>query len=136
MLNDRGSGPGTYACAVSAAGLIAAAAIVFFLDPAQYRFYPGCLFHQVTGLNCPGCGATRALHALMHGHLADAARFNLLFLVCLPYVGWTAARTGVRWLTGRGLHVAISPNWMWIFFALSVVFGTLRNLPGFEWLSP
>ena len=121
---------------MSAGCLIGAASIVFFFDPAEYGLYPACLFHQVTGLNCPGCGGTRALHALMHGHIADAARFNVLFLLCLPYAAWTAARTGVWWLRDQTMNVAISANWMWTFFALSVAFGIVRNLPGFEWLSP
>jgi hypothetical protein len=121
---------------VAAAGMMGAAAVVFLFDPAHNKFYPVCLFHQMTGLNCPGCGATRALHALMHGHIADAARFNLLFLLCLPYLGWIAARTGLGWLEEKRLNVAISSTAMWTFLVMSVVFGVLRNLPGFEWLSP
>ncbi|MDY6351438.1 MAG: DUF2752 domain-containing protein [Lachnospiraceae bacterium] len=27
-----------------------------------------CIFHEVTGLYCPGCGGTRALGFLLHGH--------------------------------------------------------------------
>ncbi|MGN8773207.1 DUF2752 domain-containing protein [Candidatus Weimeria sp. HCP3S3_B5] len=27
-----------------------------------------CIFHEVTGLYCPGCGGTRALRFLLHGH--------------------------------------------------------------------
>ena len=36
-----------------------------------YRFgnpFP-CVFHKLTGLYCPGCGAGRALSALLHLHL-------------------------------------------------------------------
>ena len=42
---------------------------------------PGlCLFHRLTGLECPGCGMTRAFHALTHGHVSEALSFNLLSL--------------------------------------------------------
>jgi hypothetical protein len=42
---------------------------------------PGlCLFHRLTGLECPGCGMTRAFHALTHGHVDEALGFNLLSL--------------------------------------------------------
>lgn len=44
---------------------------------------PPCPFHQFTGLDCPGCGSTRALRALLHGHPMKALNFNLLFLPAL-----------------------------------------------------
>ena len=31
--------------------------------------HDGCAFRRVTGLYCPGCGGTRALAELSHGHL-------------------------------------------------------------------
>ena len=65
------------AVAVMAAGI---AGMVFFFNPAAYSFYPVCLFHRLTGLNCPGCGGTRALYALLHGHFAAALRDNALLV--------------------------------------------------------
>lgn len=40
----------------------------------QVLHLPGlpCLFHEMTGLPCPGCGMTRAIVALLHGDLAQA----------------------------------------------------------------
>src|ERR1039458_2298384 len=63
--------------AMAAAGI---AGLVFFFNPAAYSFYPVCQFHRLTGLNCPGCGGTRALYALLHGHLATALRDNALLV--------------------------------------------------------
>lgn len=37
-----------------------------------------CLFHHLTGLDCPGCGMTRAFHALSHGDFCEAVELNLL----------------------------------------------------------
>ena len=53
-----------------------------------------CLFRAATGYSCPGCGAQRALHALLHGYFLEAIRYNyflpwaILFLLvfqCLRY---------------------------------------------------
>ena len=52
---------------VAAVAAGAAWMAVFFVDPAMQSFLPPCLFHAFTGLYCPGCGATRALHRLVHG---------------------------------------------------------------------
>jgi len=35
-------------------------------------------------IECPGCGATRALATLLRGHPIDALRLNALFVVLLP----------------------------------------------------
>ena len=35
-----------------------------------------CVFRQVLGLECFGCGMTRALSAMMHGHLEVALGWN------------------------------------------------------------
>ena len=39
-----------------------------------------CIFHKLTGLECPLCGMTRAFYAISHGHFAQAINFNALSL--------------------------------------------------------
>ncbi len=39
---------------------------------------PKCPFHALTRLQCPSCGNTRALHALLHGRLTDALAYNAM----------------------------------------------------------
>lgn len=85
--------------------------MLYTFPPGGNRFYPQCFFHSVTGLDCPGCGTTRALHSLLHGDVAAAFRFNpMLFVMAAvalcalpslfrgerprfltrPWFGWTA----------------------------------------------
>lgn len=59
--------------------LVAVAAIYALFDPTAPLF-PRCFFRAATGFDCPGCGSQRALHALLNGHVADAARLNPLLL--------------------------------------------------------
>jgi hypothetical protein len=118
------------------AGAAVSGLIVFLFDPARHGFYPICYLHAVTGLYCPGCGSTRAIHELLHGDVAEAARLNLLLLLCLPSsVWWTLRHTGA-WLLGKPLEFSIRPLWLWTFLGVAGVFTVLRNLPGFAWLAP
>ena len=41
---------------------------------------PGCPFHRLTGLSCPGCGGTRAVQALLAGDVWAACRFNFFLI--------------------------------------------------------
>lgn len=118
---------------------LAGGAVLFFFDPARHGFYPTCVFHRVTGLNCPGCGGLRALHQLAHGHVAEAFRLNALFVLLLPVLGWV----GVRWVWRRASGQPARPGkvrtaWLWLLLAAMAVFGVLRNLPiaALAWLSP
>ncbi len=96
-----------------------------------------CPFKAVTGLDCPGCGGTRALHQLFTGHLGAALSYNVLAVVVLPLLLWglfaslTAMAGGPRW---RG--VSLSRRWTWITLAVIAVFWVVRNLPvaPFSWL--
>lgn len=72
---------------VAAAGIIVALSIMYFaIDPSAVRFMPRCLFHEMTGWLCPGCGSQRMLHALLHADLAAAWSYNALLLILLPFI--------------------------------------------------
>ncbi len=115
---------------------LGAGAVLYFFNPATHGFYPACMFHKLTGLNCPGCGATRAAYELLHGRLLMALRDNALFLLAPAVLGgrwlWWAARRMRR----QPATLALPPQALWWCLVLTLVFGVLRNLPAFSFLSP
>jgi hypothetical protein len=52
--------------------------------PTLYHFYPRCPVYTYLHLQCPGCGATRALAALLNGQPGTAMQLNAFFVVLLP----------------------------------------------------
>src|SRR5271156_6138083 len=87
--------------------------VVFFFNPSTSSFYPVCQFHQVTGWNCPGCGATRGLYALLHGQWRVALRDNVLLVGALVI----APLRGSWWLwrrsAGHPLREFVPAAWLW-----------------------
>lgn len=114
-----------------------AALVLYFFDPVHFHFYPVCVFHQATGLLCPGCGTLRALHQLLHGRIAAAFRFNALFVLTLPLVCGYLLRVVLAQAAGRPAP-SIRPAWLWLALGAMIVFGILRNLPypAFALLAP
>lgn len=43
--------------------------------------YP-CLFHQISGLYCPGCGGTRAVKALLEGNFLGCLFYHPFIFYC------------------------------------------------------
>jgi hypothetical protein len=77
------------------------ATLVYQFPPSEHSFYPRCVFNALTGLHCPGCGATRAVGALMHGDIDQAFAYNPLFMLVLPFLAYAFARGAYRSWTGK-----------------------------------
>lgn len=114
---------------------VSVALFYFIFDPTRVSIFPPCLFHELTGLDCPGCGAQRALHQLLHGHLVAAIRLNVMFVFSLPLFAWLGARFLVH--NFRGERVNFQFKWWGAYVVAWIVFAVLRNLPFpvFQWFA-
>lgn len=103
-------------------------ALYYLVDPAESAWMPRCWFHYFTGLDCPGCGSQRMIHALLHGDIAAAWRANALLLILSPallFMLWLETqRTRRTRLYARFHSVATTV----VFAALLVGWGIVRNL--------
>jgi len=109
--------------------LVASALLLYFFNPTQVGFYPKCMFHAWTGLDCPGCGGLRAAHQLLHGHFAAAFRFNPLLICLLPlalvYGSWYFL---ARLQSKPEPRILESPRVAWTLAIAVIAFGVLRNV--------
>ncbi len=120
----------TMRTAASLAIIALSAIVLLYYPPDRYNFYPRCPIFLYLHLQCPGCGSTRALAALLHGHLREALHFNALTTLLLPLVVLYIApvypslwrQNSINWpRPGNGIIYAV--------LTLTFAFTILRNLP-------
>lgn len=106
---------------------------IYIIDPVEIPgATPTCFTYSQFGIYCPGCGNTRALHALTHGHIIETFDYNLLFPFAVIVLAWYFCvgfstllfRRRVMWIPSRiptagaiGIGVVV------------VLFTVLRNIP-------
>ena len=105
----------------------------YLLDPLKDpNAYAPCVFGSEFSLYCPGCGDSRALHALTHGHIIQAFDYNFLFPFAALVLAWyylvvlttLLFRKRVMWMPQS------LPVWSAIAIGVVIVlFTVLRNIP-------
>ena len=120
--------------------LVVAAFLLYQRGPFGQPWLPGCLFHKFTGLDCPGCGMTRAAHATLHGRFGEAFRFNPLGMVLLPMASLGVGFELLGWVRGKPLpfRLNVGSAGAWGIVWIVIGFWIFRNLPWwpFTLLSP
>ena len=96
-----------------------------------------CLFHTVTGLYCPGCGVSRMCLSILSLDFASAFKANAAVFLLLPPGLVMALRMAVRYVrTGNTRPTQVQTCVFYVMVGVLLVFGVVRNLPGFEGLRP
>ncbi|MWV46306.1 DUF2752 domain-containing protein [Paenibacillus sp. HJL G12] len=112
-------------------GAALAAAGLLYLKvwlPVTHIHVP-CIFHELTGLYCPGCGITRVVLSLLSLDVVQAFRYNPLVFTLIPlYTMYGIAHKRKRKRIGNAI--------MAVMLILTLAFGLLRNLPTFHYLAP
>jgi hypothetical protein len=121
---------------VMAAVVVACLLPLYWFNPVEHSFFPKCIFHALTGLDCPGCGGLRAAHQLLHGHFLNAFKLNPMLICLLPLGAYFGLRQIVFMQTGQLWPQPFkSPRWIMFLAVLVTAFGILRNLPWQRWFA-
>ena len=116
--------------------LMAGAAYLFVFEPGKTGFFPVCIFRLLTGFTCPGCGSTRAMHQLLHGHVAAAFMLNPLFLVAIPFLLFALLRYSVSVMQGlKPRQNTLPASYIYALFFVVLSFWIFRNTPFYPFVS-
>jgi hypothetical protein len=129
-LYDRS--PRWTAPAAIAACFAGTAAGVLALNPASAGadYVSTCVIKMTTGLDCPGCGGTRAFYYLMQGNVPEAARHHVMAVFAAPFLVWLYVAWSVRHIWGKQIaYPKITTKVIGLYLAAWFVFMVARNLP-------
>jgi Protein of unknown function (DUF2752) len=117
---------------LASGGMGLGVAYTFLVHPTavQSGLHTTCIVRMLTGFDCPGCGGTRAAYFLMHGDIAEAARYHAPMVFAAPFlaymfVAW-ALQTAFGW---RVPQLRVSTRSIMLFMAAWSIFSVARNLP-------
>jgi hypothetical protein len=112
-----------------AAFMLLGTALLVVFPPTQHSFYPQCPIYHYVHILCPGCGATRALAALLHGSFTEALRLNALTTLMVPVALMYAGMYYRRVLSRERMNLLQpSPAAIYAMVAVASIFTVVRNL--------
>ena len=123
--------PVTYLC-------VLAVGVVYFIRLKLTGIGIPCIFHELTGWSCPGCGVTTLIMSIAAGRpdLARAANPFLFYTwpLILGFLIWNE----VKVIKGKTYKADKIINILLIFYIIALIaFGVLRNWgvpPHFVWM--
>lgn len=116
--------------------LTAGAVYLFLFEPGRTGFFPLCPFRLLTGLQCPGCGTTRALHEVVHGNFLAAFMLNPLLLIASPFLVWAFLRYSLTVMQGGVPRKnALPAAYIYTIFFVVVGFWIFRNTAYYPFVS-
>ena len=116
--------------------LITGATYLFIFEPGKTGLYPVCIFRLLTGFTCPGCGCTRAMHQILHGHFLNAFMLNPLFLVAIPFLLFALIRYSVVVMSGGvPRQNSLPARYIYALFFVVVAFWIFRNTSVYPFVS-
>lgn len=111
-------------------GILLAGLLLAWLIHIGLRIF--CPFHELTGLQCPGCGNTRATMALLRLDFKAMLGYNLLYPLQMLYVLRLYIVCAKNYIYHGRFAYRTKPDWLDIVcLALILVWGVVRNfIPG------
>ena len=93
-----------------AIALAIAIVLLYIYDPEHSNLAYKCPFKSLTGLDCPGCGGQRAVHALLHFRIKEAIAYNPFLILVSIYILLVVILKNLRGCIPEKLQKAINSS--------------------------
>lgn len=109
--------------------------VVYLIWGHFTHLYIPCLVYEITGLYCPGCGATRMIISMLHFDFKQAFFYNQLLFVSTPIFIVLFIDYVISNIRGKKELYKKIPNIVYyIYIALLIIFMIIRNI--FPYFAP
>lgn len=103
--------------------------ILYYYINKYTGFYIPCIFREITGLQCPGCGITHMLFDMLNFKFVEAFYENPLVFIYFPFiVAYYFYMTYLYIYNKRDKVLTKIPNYIWtIMIVITIIYGIVRN---------
>lgn len=115
---------------ISVLGVAALVFVFFRFNPENSNLFPKCIFLQLTGYKCPGCGSQRAIHSLLNLHIAEAFRYNALLVSMIPLIALMFLAIILRKKFPKFYNLLNSIPLIIFLLCITILWWILRNICG------
>ena len=92
--------------------------------------YIPCIFYEITGYKCPGCGITHLVFALLKLNFKEAFTSNPLVSIYMPFIiSYFVYYDYLYVYQKKDKIICKIPNWVWIILIIITLgYGVIRNM--------
>ena len=109
--------------------IILAILLLYFILNVTISFSVPCLFHEITGLYCPGCGITRMIIAIYKLDFYQAFRYNPLVFIMLPFIVFLVVDyIHKKIVNKKPVYQHINDKIWYAVIIIFILYGILRNI--------
>lgn len=103
--------------------------IIYYIVNIKTGLFIPCVFHEITGLKCPGCGITHMLFALINFNFKEAFFYNPLVFIYFPLLIFYYFYMLYLYIYNKKDKILIKiPNILRItVLVITILFGIIRN---------
>lgn len=108
--------------------------LFYFFINKLFNFSIPCPIYYITHLYCPGCGITRMFFAILKLDFYQAFRYNpLVFILLILSIIYFILKLILKRFN---INIKMTEYIWYILLVIIIVYGILRNIPEFSWLTP
>lgn len=102
--------------------------VLYYIFVSVTGIYIPCVFREVTGLKCPGCGISHMLVAILKFDFVAAFKHNCMLFVMLPFASVLFFLSEYRYVKYGTRGFRGCRAFMYIAATALVLFGIIRNI--------
>ena len=87
-----------------------------------------CVFYEITGLKCPGCGISRMFISLAKLDFVSAFKYNSFVFVTGPFILAYFIFSEIKYVVSGSNKMGKWEIFLWVELFLALAFAVLRNI--------